>query len=146
MKNSLGKSTKPISRDQMIKYRAVWSRVRKALVEFGDFSPADADAQRGIIHAEVLVADKSSKDFTNDELNRVLDAFDKILVIFDGPSQKPTRNAANYIYAIEQLGLDEPYIAKIAADQFKVTDWRKLPEDKLRIFRFTCTRAAARRA
>jgi len=140
------KSRKTISHGQMAKYRAEWARVRKCLVEFGDFSEADADAQRGVIHAEVLGADKSSKDFTNTELNRVLDAFDKILVLFDGPSNKPTRTAANFIHAIEQLGLDEPYIAKIALDQFKATDWRKLPEDKLRIFRFTCTRAAARRA
>jgi hypothetical protein len=146
MKKPHFKSAKTISPVQMAKYRAEWARVRKCLVEFGDFSAADADAQRGIIHAEVLGADKSSKDFTNQELNCVLDAFDKILVIMDGPSKKLSRTAANYIYAIEQLGLDEPYIAKIAADQFKISDWRKLPEERLRIFRFTCTRAAARRA
>lgn len=134
-----------MSPEQMRKYRFQWSRVRKALVELGDFSPQDAEAERMKIHLDAIGEAKSSKDLTNPELNKILDAFDKILVLFDGPSDKPTRNAASLIWAIEQLGLDEPYIASIAFDQFKTPYWRTLTEDKLRIFRFTCTRASARR-
>ena len=131
--------------DQIRKYRAIWSRVRKALVDFGDFSPADAEAERMEIHRQAIGSTKSSTELTNDELNRVLDAFDKILVLFDGPSDKPTRNAANTIWSIEQLGLDAPYIAKIAMDQFKTDDWRSLSEQQLIRFRFTLTRAARAR-
>lgn len=119
-----------------------WRRVRKALTEFGDFSPADADAERKLIQHQALGCDKSSKDFSNRDLNKVLDAFDKILVLFDGPSTKPTRNASNLIYSISKLGLDDPYLNKIAADQFQVSDWRKLSESQLTLLRYTATNRA----
>ena len=136
----------PITANQLKKYRYVWGRVRKALVDYGEFSPADAEAERKAIHREAINSEKSSKDFTNSELNRVLDAFDQILVILDGPSAgKQSRNAASLIWAIDQLGLDEPYIAAIAYDQFKTRDWRSLPESRLTIFRYTLTRAASAR-
>lgn len=130
---------------QIKKYRAEWARVRKCMVDFGDFSPQEAEAERMLIHTEAIGSPKSSKDLTNAEFNKVLDAFDKILVLLDGPSNKPTRNAASLIWAIELLGLEEPYIAKIALDQFGTPAWRTLPEDKLTRFRFTCTRASAHR-
>ena len=131
---------------QTKKYWREWNRVRKALVELGDFSAADAAAERKVIHRDALTCDKSSKEFTNTDLNKVLDAFDKILVLFDGPSDKPTRTAANLIWAIEQLGLDEAYVRAISLDQFKTADWRKLTERQLTRFRYTCTARARRKS
>ena len=131
-----------VNPEQLKKYRFAWSRVRKALVEFGDFSPADAEAERKVIQREAIKSDKSSKDFTNDELNLVLDAFDKILVLFDGPSTGPTRNAANRIWSIEQLGLGESTIAHLAQDAYGSGDWRKLTERRLTCLLYTCTRHA----
>ena len=115
------------------------------MVELGDFSPQEAEAERKLIHTDAIGSPKSSKDLTNQEFNKILDAFDKILVLMDGPNNKPTRNAATLIWAIEHLGLEEPYVAKIALDQFGTSAWRELPEDKLTRFRFTCTRASAHR-
>ena len=131
-----------IKSEQLKKYRYEWSRVRKALVEFGDFSPADADAERKVIQRDALKSDKSSKDFTNADLNLVLDAFDKILVIFDGPSSGPSRTAATLIWSIEKLGLGEATIAHIAQDAYGPGDWRKLNERRLTCLRYTCTRHA----
>jgi hypothetical protein len=144
---------KTITASQLIKYRAEWGRVRKALVEYGDFSPAYADAERKAIQREAIGSDKSSKDFTNADLNNVLDAFDKILVLFDGPSSAPSRNQANLIWAIEHLGLPEATIAHIAQDAYgrspdwpRDGDWRKLPERRLTCLRYTCTRHARSRS
>jgi hypothetical protein len=136
-----------ITSEQLKKYRFVWSRVRKALVEFGDFSPSDAEAERKVIQREAIRSDKSSKDFTNEDLNKVLDSFGDILVIFDGPSNAPTRNAANLIWSIEQLELPESTIAHIAQDAYGRTsdwtgDWRKLSERRLTCLRYTCSRQA----
>jgi hypothetical protein len=140
---------KTINQEQIGKYRAVWGRVRKALVEFGDFSPADAEAERKAIQREAIGSEKSSKDFTNDELNKVLDAFDKILVLFDRNYDKPSRTAANLIWAIENLGLPAPTVAHLAQDAYgrsadwpRDGDWRKLPERRLTCLRYTCTRHA----
>jgi hypothetical protein len=135
-----------ISPKQLGKYRFEWSRVRKALVELGDFSPSDAEAERKVIQREAIGCEKSSKDLTNKELNLVLDAFDKILVLFDGPTVKPSRNAANLIFSITRTGLPDDYLAPIAQDQFGTMDWRSLDEDKLRKFLFTAVaRAASKR-
>lgn len=134
---------------QLGKYRFEWSRVRKALVEWGDFSPSDAEAERKAIQREAIGSDKSSKDFTNAELNKVLDAFGKILVLFDGPSDAPSRTVQNLIYAIEHLGLPEATITHLAQDAYgrsadwpRDDDWRKLPERRLTCLRYTCTRHA----
>ena len=140
---------KKINLTQMRMYRAEWARVRKALVELGDFSPADAEAERKAIQREAIGSEKSSADFSDSELNKVLDAFGKILVIFDGPSDAPSRNAANLIWAIEQLGLPEATITHLAQDAYgrsadwpRDGDWRKLPERRLTCLRYTVTRHA----
>lgn len=130
---------------QTRKYWQTWGRVRKVLTELGEFSKTDADEERGHIHEDALGKKKSSKDFKNADLDKVLDAFDKILVFFDGPSS-PNRATEGpikrLIWAIDQLGLDEPYIAKIATDTYRTADWRTLTERQLTHFRYTLTRAA----
>jgi hypothetical protein len=132
--------------DQTNKYWAMWSRVRKALTELGDFSKADAEAERKAIHREALGKDKSSKDLDNEDLDKIYDAFDDILVIFDGPGDHDRAERGpkgRLLWAIDQLGLNEPYIQKICLDsEFKTDAWRDLDAKQLTRFRFTCTRAA----
>jgi hypothetical protein len=128
------------------RYWRKWGDVRKLLTGLGEFSAADADAERKTIQAAALGGvEKSSKDLTNKELDKVYDAFDAYLVLVNGPKSAPeiSQPCKRLIWFIERLGLDEPYLAKIAADQFKVDDWRKLDEDRLGKFRFTCVRCAA---
>lgn len=131
------------------KYWRMWGRVRKALTEFGDFSKADADAERKAIHREALGNDKSSKDLTNHDLDKIFDAFDSVLVIFDGPGNHDRAERgpkARLLWAIDQLGLEEPYIQSICLDsEFKTSAWRSLDEKQLTRFRFTLTRAARAR-
>lgn len=140
---------KKINLTQIRMYRAEWSRVRKALVKLGDFSPSDAEAERKAIQIEAIGSDKSSTLFSDSELNKVLDAFGKILVIFDGPSSGPPRNQSNLIWAIKQLGLPDATITHLAQDAYgrsadwpRDGDWRKLPERRLTCLRYTCTRHA----
>lgn len=135
-----------MSAAQTKKYWQLWGRVRKALTELGDFSKADADAERHSIHREALGKEKSSKDLTNADLDKIFDAFEDILVILDGPGERD-RSARGprerLLWAIDQLALDEPYIQAICRDsEFKTTAWRELDERQLTHFRFTCTRAA----
>lgn len=133
---------------QTNKYWQLWGRVRKALTELGDFSKADADAERHNIHREALGKEKSSKDLTNADLDKIYDAFDAVLVIFDGPGdhdRAATGPVKRLLWAIDQLGLDEPYIASIARDTFKTEVWRDLDEKHLTRFRYTLTRAARAR-
>jgi hypothetical protein len=128
---------------QTRQYFRLWGRVRKALVEFGDFSKEDADAERHLIHEAALGKPKSSKDFNKTtDVDKVFQAFDEYLVLFDGPkngNRAKDQPRLRLIYAIEQLGLPEPYIARIASDQFGTDAWRDLTERKLTWLRFTCT-------
>lgn len=131
---------------QAKKYWQMWGRVRKALTELGDFSKADADAERHVIHREALGKEKSSKDLTNADLDKIFDAFDEFLVIFDGPGDhdRAVRGPkGRLLWAIDALGLDEPYIQAICLDsEFKTAAWRDLDVTQLTRFRFTLTRAA----
>jgi hypothetical protein len=133
---------------QTKKYWNMWGKVRKALTELGDFSKQDADAERKAITIEALGKDKSSKDLTNADLDKIFDAFDAVLVIFNGPGthdRAATGPTKRLLWAIDQLGLEEPYIASIAQDTYKRDDWRNLTERQLWAFRFTLTRAARAR-
>lgn len=134
---------------QTKKYWRVWGRVRTTLTTLGEYSKADADAERAQIHQDALGKAKSSKDLTNADFDKILDLFEAILVIMDGPrttERATTQPAARLIWAIDQLGLEEPYIASIAFDQFKTPYWRTLTEAQLTRFRFTLGRAARARA
>ncbi len=135
-----------MSPSQHGRYWRDWGRVRKVLIDLGEFSKADADAQRKVIQAEALGGvKKSSKDLTNDDLDEVFKAFKAILVMVDGPSAPETISGKckRLIWAIEQLGLDDATLAGIMRQQFKSEEnWRSLDERRLSLFRFTCARAA----
>jgi hypothetical protein len=138
-----------MTKSQSARYWRDWGKIRKMLVELGDFSEADADAERMQIHIRALGTAKSSKDLTNRDLDKIFKAFTDYLVLLDGPKKptgEPTGECKRLIWAITQTGLPEPYLASIAQDQFGTPEWRTLPEDKLTKFRFTAVaRAAAKR-
>ena len=133
---------------QTAKYWREWAKVRKMLIGVACYSAADADAERGKITGEALGCSKSSKALTNKDLDTILDAFAKYLVISDGPQEAgPSREASQpvrrLIWSIETLGLDDPYLDAIAHDQFKVAGWRNLSEPQLTFFRYTAVKRAA---
>jgi hypothetical protein len=130
---------------QHARYWREWSRVRKILIELGEFSKEDDDEHRHEIHRQALGQDKSSKDFTNRDLDKIFEAFQAILVMEDGPRKGPVEDQAckRLIWAIDQLALPAPYLEKIAQDQFGTPAWRALPEEKLSKFRMTATARAA---
>ncbi len=131
-------------------YWRLWGRVRKALVELGDFSKEDADAERHLIHERALGKPKSSTKFNKTtDVDKVFKAFEDYLVIFDGPTKgnrAVDQPRLRLIYAIDQLALGDAYVAKISTDQFGTADWRGLPEQKLTWLRFTCTSRAGKKA
>lgn len=55
-------------------YLYEWGRARKWFREHG-IDPKQADAKRHALHAKALGRDKSSKDFTNADLDKVIAAF-----------------------------------------------------------------------
>jgi hypothetical protein len=131
-------------------YWRMWSKVRKSYIEFGGYSPEDADAERHHLHREALGTDKSSADFTNKDLDRVLDHFRTILVLAEGPTSGTSRAEEmprrRLIWAIERTGLGDAYINSVVRDQFHTGDWRGLPERDLIVLRFTCgSRARSKR-
>jgi hypothetical protein len=140
----------PINYAQMKRYRAEWAKVKKVLTTMGEFSDEDAEQERHAITRAALGCDKSSKDFTQRDLDTILDHFDEYLVLLNGPRSGPSRADSQpvkrLIYAVEQLGLPEPYLQAISRDQYNTSDWRALTERQLVRFRFTCVnRARARK-
>lgn len=138
-----------MTKAQHARYWRDWSKIRKMLVEMGDFSKEDADAERKQIHLRALGREKSSKDLNNKDLDQIFKHFNSYLILIDGPKKataEPAGECKRLIWAIEKTGLPEPYLESIAQDTFGISAWRTLPEDKLTKFRFTAvTRAAARR-
>lgn len=123
----------------------MWGQIKITLTELGDYSKTDADLERHAIHLEALGKNKSSKDLNNADLDKIFDAFDSILVIFKGPKtldRTSTGPIKRLLWAIDQLGLDAPYIESIAKDNFGTTEWRSLDEKRLIRFRYTLTRAS----
>jgi hypothetical protein len=135
--------------NQKGRYWRDWARVRKILTEMGEFSAKEADEQRHQIHLEALGVNKSSKDFTARDLDKIFAAFDAYLVLENGPRKGPAENqpVKRLIYSIEALGLPEPYIQSIARDKEGTSDWKALPEANLRRLCITLhARARARKA
>lgn len=129
---------------QKARYWREWGQIRKLLTEQGEFSKEDADAERKEIHRKALGTEKSSKDLTNGDLDKIFKAFAAYLVLINGPSSGPDEDQPRkrLVWAIEQLGLGDPYLIAICSDQFHTPDWRKLPMADLEKFRFTASARA----
>lgn len=134
-----------MTKSQTARYWRDWGRVRKVLIELGEFSKTDADEQRKVIQREAIGCDKSSKDLTNADLDKVFKAFAAVLVMVDGPAapEEVSGPCKRLIWAIDKFGIDPDYLARMAMQQFKTADWRSLPEHQLRLFRFTAAAYAS---
>ncbi|MFT3992568.1 MAG: hypothetical protein QM680_14325 [Luteolibacter sp.] len=130
------------------RYWREWGRIRKHLIEDGEFSPKEADEERSLIHERALGGPKSSKDLKNADLDKIFSAFKKYLVLIDGPSKsgEVDQERKRLIFAIEKYGLDDAYLNKIALDQFKEPSWRDLDTKTLRFFRFTAKSRAGKKS
>jgi hypothetical protein len=139
-----------MTKSQTSKYWREWSKVRKLLLELGEFSKEDADQERHEIHIRALGQDKSSKALTNRDLDAIFDHFESYLVLLSGPQIAPpraeTQPAKRLIWAIDQLHLPPPYIEAISTDQYGRADWRNLPADQLSKLRFTLAARARKKA
>lgn len=141
--------SKPITAKQQRLYLIQWAKVKKLLMSCKEIrNHAEAEAKRHAIHVEALGVDKSSKLFTNADLDRVLDAFQTYLGLADPRvSQKaveePRKRA---LYAIDKLGFPPAYILKVAVDKFGTVNgcaWRdKLGESELNLLKLTLTMRA----
>ena len=136
---------------QQIKlYRIHWSQVRKVLIELAGMSPEEAEEERHAITLEAIGSVKSSKDFTQRDLDRVLEAFDAYLVLVNGPSSTAGRSVsqplARIIWTIESTGLPNAYIGALSQDKFGLADWRTLPEKQMRFLLWTCLARAGKKS
>ncbi|HMJ04774.1 MAG TPA: hypothetical protein VK474_00830 [Chthoniobacterales bacterium] len=82
-----------------------WGELRK-LLRKGGLAPADCDARRHAIHAEVLGADKSHTKFTDREMNAVLKRFREL----SGSLNTKDYDRGARIYVIREIcrGLGKP--------------------------------------
>lgn len=124
-------------------YFREWSAARKRLREAG-FSPSDAEAERRRIHAENNLPE-SSKDFNR---GGHLDAFIKACRAITGRSSIDVQDQERkrLVYLIEQIGLDDPYLDKLARDKSEAFNWRALPPEKLKHLLFTAKARARSKA
>ena len=136
--------------EQMKLYRSRWAKVKKVLVEMAGMSDSEAEEERHAITKEALGEAKSSKDFSEREFDKVLDAFDEYLVLMEGPSGEAKRTVAQpiarLVWIIEQIGLPDAYVASISQDKFGVSDWRSLSEKRLRFLSWTCLARAKKKS
>jgi hypothetical protein len=131
-------------------YFREWAKAKAVYVKFCGYTSKEAEAMRHDLHLDALGSDKSHLDFTNDDLDAVLDAFEAVSVLESGPhghrsraAEMPRRRA---IYAVEKYGLPDPYVMAISVDQFGTPDWRDLPFESLRLLRITCRKRAQAKA
>jgi hypothetical protein len=115
-------------------YFREWGKARKTLREAG-FDPQEADAERLKIHQENNLPE-SSKDFNN---GSHLDKFLKACRLIQN---RPTadlddQERKRLVHLIEQTGLDDPYLHKLARDKKEAFDWRLLSPEKLRHLLYT---------
>lgn len=117
-------------------YWRKWSHVKRMLA-LGSFSKEEIEAKRHEIHSEALGQDISHKDFTRQQFDRVLDAFDTYIIGADPRKaqravEQPRKRA---LFALEdlavQLSISEAEVDRIALEHFKRRDWRTWPEGDL---------------
>jgi len=150
--------------------RYYWS-LWKAACEQQGWEQKDSD-KRHAVHIQALGRDKSHKDFTNADFDRVK----AVLMVFKDPDNVSARmqldayeacdqeprglpfrkydrapeaddpgERKRLVYRIKQL-FPEPYIEKVCADQFQTRRWQDLPISSLTLLRdLLVNRARARK-
>jgi hypothetical protein len=98
-------------------YISTWIRVKKVLTQLGGMDAKEADAERHAIHIEALGRDKSSKAFTNEEFDRVLDAFKRRLIVTDHSAapRAMTEPKKRLLWSIRNKGFDDDAIRGVCA-------------------------------
>ena len=115
---------------QLKLYRREWAAARQA----GRLEESD----RHQIHLQVLGRDKSSKDLTNPELDKLLAAFRAISHPGDLNLQLSTLNQnRNRILYWIQHHCDAPYARALARDKFGTEDFQSLPFEQLQQLHMT---------
>lgn len=129
-------------------YWRSWGETRRYLLAFCDYTPTEVDTFRRDLHAKALGVEKSSKDFTNADLDKVLAEFRAISrpADFSGQMRQQNMPRARLIFSIERLQLPDAYLNDLAAKIHGHHDWRQLPDSDLSKFRFTATSRARARA
>jgi len=109
-------------------YFREWGRVRTTCQQQGFPVPDRHD-----LHVKALGLDKSSKDFTNADLDRVLAEFRAISQPdnLDAQLRQQDMPRRRLLYTIGRLA-PEPYWRAIARDKFGITDLDRLDLVKLR--------------
>ena len=77
---NIPRDLKHLNAKQWTLYMRTWLEVQHALTTFGKFSSKEAEEERHQITIEALGMDKSSKEFTNRDLDRVLDKMGTYLI------------------------------------------------------------------
>ncbi len=109
---------------QLRLYRREWGAARKVLRARG-FAPSAADAERHALHVQAIGTDKSSLDFTNKDLDKVLAAFRAISRSadlrpqIDAQQQPITRRRWLINELCRQLGHDEGFAYGIAHEMHR---------------------------
>lgn len=135
-----------MTKNQQRRYWALWGKARTRLIGAG-FSSKEAAEHRDEITIETLGRRISSKKLNNDQLTQMFAAFEAIGNPGDLNAQLKYQQEPRdrRIYAIENTGLDDAYIASISQDMFNTSDWRNLPIDQLDNLRITAHNRARRK-
>ncbi len=122
-------------------YFREWGKVRAACKQQGLPVP-----DRHELHVKALGLDKSSKDFTNEDLDRVLAEFRALSQPDNLAAQlrQQDQPRSRLLYSIRRLA-DEPYWRTIARDKFGTADETRLDLDQLRQLRITLAARARSR-
>lgn len=127
--------------------KAFWAIWNKAVKKFKEshFDKEDIENERQqlIKLAGGKPDDKgrySTTKLTNGQFNTLLDLIETTVL----GQQNQKRRSKSLIWSIKQLGLDEPYLDKIALDQFKVASWKTCNVTQLGYLRMTAKSRASK--
>ncbi len=131
-----------INPQQKALYWREWAACKDVLRR-GGMSPAEAEEHRHVLHGNALGEDKSSKDFSDRDLDLVLGAFRAVsrpddlgaqLKAQDGPRRR-------LLEGIRRLAQgNEAYIDEVMVDIYPSRDWRRLDDTELMKLRATLAR------
>lgn len=116
--------------------------------------PQSDNQRRHDLHIQALGQNKSHRNFTNPEFDRILAVMNKLadpdsvaaqMVLDEYENKEDPGERRRLIYRINQLA-DEPYTLALCRNMFQTSRWQDLPLDSLTILRDTLvTRFRARK-
>lgn len=132
-----------MTKPQRIKFFGTWNRCVKHMTSTGGYTKSECESERqAMLKLAGAIADDngrySANTLTNDGVSTCLDYMRTSIL---GLKNRKSRSRT-IIYTIDQLGLDDALLDKVAGDIFKATSWRDLNEVQLAKFRYTAKRLA----